>query len=166
MAGSKSGELDVVIEHPFAPTMPMIGGVGSAIRLYPAESVAAVIEVKSNVEDQWKQVLATAEQLAPLQRQFTNTMTMGTLLLTKEIPFFAVGYQGWKTMDTAAERLADASTVAGMLIIDPGIFVSSNEYRSARIEGPAALWSFISILHETVALVQAASSDPASYALG
>ncbi len=43
-AGNKSGQLDVVVELTFFPSLPALGG-GS--RLYLAEGVAAVIEVKS-----------------------------------------------------------------------------------------------------------------------
>lgn len=52
-AGVRSGQLDVVVEFPFMPSLPLTGGGNS--RLYLAESVAAVIEVKSNVAAQWNQ---------------------------------------------------------------------------------------------------------------
>jgi hypothetical protein len=53
-AGNKSGQLDVVIEYPFAPTLPTFAG---ETRLYLAEGVAAVVEVKSNVAAQWNEQL-------------------------------------------------------------------------------------------------------------
>ena len=43
-SGAKSGQLDVVVEYPFAPSLPTVGSGQS--RLYLAESAAAVIEVK------------------------------------------------------------------------------------------------------------------------
>jgi hypothetical protein len=61
-AGNKSGQLDVVVEYPFAPSLPIVGAGQS--RLYLAESVAAVIEVKSNLAGQWSQAVGTA----PLSR--------------------------------------------------------------------------------------------------
>src|SRR4051794_15735815 len=50
VSGYRSGQPNVVVEYPFAPNLPL-GGPSS--RLYLAEGVAAVIEVKSNVADQW-----------------------------------------------------------------------------------------------------------------
>ncbi len=63
VVGGRSGQLDVVVEFPFMPSLPIAGG--SSSRLYLAESVAAVVEVKSNVGAQWNQALHTAAQLAP-----------------------------------------------------------------------------------------------------
>ena len=60
LASNKSGQLDVVVEYPFAPSLPLVGGPS---RLYLAEGVAAVVEVKSNAEAQWNDALHTANQL-------------------------------------------------------------------------------------------------------
>ena len=54
VAGNRSGQLDVVVEYPFAPNLPL--GAGSS-RLYIAEAIAAVIEVKSDVAGQWDEAL-------------------------------------------------------------------------------------------------------------
>ena len=54
LAGNRSGQLDVVVEYPFSPTLPL--GVGPS-RLYLAEGVAAVIEVKSDAAGQWNEAL-------------------------------------------------------------------------------------------------------------
>ena len=51
ISGNKSGQLDVVVEYPLSPTLPSVGAGQS--RLYLAESVAAVIEVKSDISSQW-----------------------------------------------------------------------------------------------------------------
>src|SRR5690242_12312013 len=66
-SGHRSGQLDVVVEYPFAPSPPSVAG-SSPTRLYLAESVAAVIEVKSNIAAQWRQAAETAAKLAPLRR--------------------------------------------------------------------------------------------------
>ena len=47
--GNRSGQLDVVVEYPFGPTLPAVHG---ETRLYLAESIAAVIEVKSSLPAQ------------------------------------------------------------------------------------------------------------------
>src|SRR5258708_5911835 len=66
--GNRSGQLDVVVEYPFLPSLPVTAGNGT--RLYLAEGVAAVIEVKSDVSTQWREVLTTAGQLGPVRRKF------------------------------------------------------------------------------------------------
>jgi hypothetical protein len=43
--GNRSGQLDVVVEYPFSPTLPGVGA-STPTRLYLAEGIAAVIEVK------------------------------------------------------------------------------------------------------------------------
>ena len=61
MHGNQSGQLEVVMELPIGPSFPMPGG--SPHRLYLAESVAAVIEVKSNLSKQWDQAISTVESI-------------------------------------------------------------------------------------------------------
>jgi hypothetical protein len=75
-AGHRSGQLDVVVEYPFSPSLPSFGGIPTT-RLYLAESVAAVVEVKSNIAAQWDEARHTAAQLAPLRRSFKSVMTFG-----------------------------------------------------------------------------------------
>src|SRR5262245_10145779 len=65
LSGNRSGQLDVVVEYPFAPSLPI---TPSTPRLYLAEGVAAVIEVKSDVAKQWNEVLSTARQLEPIRQ--------------------------------------------------------------------------------------------------
>ncbi len=65
--GNRSGQLDVVVEFPFLPSLPLAGG--SKYRLYLAESIAAVIEVKSNAANQWDQVVQTAIKLSKISRE-------------------------------------------------------------------------------------------------
>src|SRR5438128_133215 len=75
-AGRRSGQLDVVVEYPIAPSLPAVGG-GSTTRLYLAECVAAVVEVKSDISSQWSEAQRTAAQLAPLRRTYGAQMVMG-----------------------------------------------------------------------------------------
>lgn len=66
MAGRKTGQLDVVVEYPFLPSLPAVGSFSH--RLYLAEAVAAVIEVKSNLSTQWADALDTTKNVHALQR--------------------------------------------------------------------------------------------------
>src|SRR4051794_13307706 len=122
--GNRSGQLDVVIEYPFAPTLPAFAG---ETRLYLAEGVAAVVEVKSNAANQWHEVEHTAAQLAPLRRSFWAISSMG-FEPPENIPLFVAGYTGWKTVEPIREKLKQNSDIAGVLVIDSGIFVSSADY--------------------------------------
>jgi len=159
--GRKSGQLDVVIEYPFMPSLPIVGS--NEVRLYLAESIAAVIEVKSDVSRQWSEVNEVARQLQPIKRNFGATMTQGPPP-TERIPLFAVGYSGWKRAKTLRDRLAD-TTVDGILVIDPGIFVSTQLFGKVEATGPWALWGLISCLHQATSTLKTANPSPQRYAM-
>jgi len=125
--GEKSGQLDIVVEYPFLPSLPT---PQSSSRLYLAESIATVIEVKSNLQSQWSDVLATASKLSCLRKNYLTSMSFGEKPqppFDKKIPLFAVGYTGWKNLGTVLEKLRD-SDVAGILVIDSGIYASVKEF--------------------------------------
>jgi Domain of unknown function (DUF6602) len=158
-SGNRSGQLDVVIENPFCPSLPIVGG--GLTRLYLAESIAAVIEVKSNIEKQWSQVLETAKQLAPLRRQQRGMAYVGRRP-TDRIPFFAVGYEGWKQQAALEAKLGEG-TIDGILVIDPGVFVSSSDFGSILSSGEAALWGLIACLHEATNSLKQNTPKPYEY---
>lgn len=137
---------------------------GGNTRRYLAESVAAVIEVKSNISVQWQDALRTAKQLAPLRRRFGAAMTMG-LGPTDNIPLFVAGYTGWRTLPTLEQNLAKNPEVAGILVIDKGLFVSSAQFGDVLATGPWSLWGLIICLHQITNGLQAASTDPSAYAV-
>jgi hypothetical protein len=157
--GNRTGQVDVVVEYPFGPSLPMPGG---ETRLYLAETVAAVIEVKSNIAGQWAEVESTAAKIKPISRRFGASLRIGRPA-TPQLPFFAVGYDGWSTLDTAARHLA-RSSVDGILVINKGVFVSSEQFGGVRATGPWALWGLISTLHSAVSDLKAVSIDPLQYA--
>jgi hypothetical protein len=158
-AGRRSGQLDVVVEYPFSPSLPSVGG---ATRLYLAESVAAVVEVKSDISAQFDEAVRTADQLSPLERTFGASVSFGPGP-SKHIPLFVAGYTGWAKIETAAKHLNDHPNIAGILIIEEGIFVGSQQF-GHRVTGPWALWALICCLHQVTNSLQAASTDPVAYA--
>jgi hypothetical protein len=162
VTGNRSGQLDVVVEYPFSPSLPSVASA-SPTRLYLAEAVAAVIEVKSNIAAQWNEAKRTAEQLAPLRRHFGAAMIMGRGP-TDEIPLFVAGYTGWKSIDTVQQNLAASPAISGALVIDNGLFVSSENFGGIVATGPWALWGLIATLHAITNGLQSASTDPLSYA--
>lgn len=155
--GNKSGQLDVVVEYPFLPSLPLVGGTN---RLYLAEGIAAVIEVKSDLSGQWKEVLGTAERLSALTREFGIMSVRGVEPSTR-IPLYAVGYTGWKTIDTVRERLKDGA-VQGILVIDSGIFVGKEE-RFQADQSPWSLWGLICGLHHATSSVRSTTAHPIGY---
>lgn len=159
--GNRSGQLDVVVEYPFAPSIPL--GVGTS-RLYLAEAVAAVVEVKSDAAGQWNEAVHTANQLAAVTRELGVAMVMGKPP-TPKIPLYVAGYTGWKQAETVQQHLHNYPSIAGVLVINPGIFVSSAQYGGITATGPWALWGLITSLYGAISSLQAAVNDPLSYAV-
>lgn len=170
VAGRRSGQLDVVIENPFTPSLPLPAG---ASRLYLAEGIAAVVEVKSDVANQWNDAKQTASKLAELYRgamvsSTTMTFSYGRQNATDtragKIPIYVVGYTGWQKPETVHAHLANASDVDGILVISSGIFVGRINGRPVTVLGPWALWGLITGLYNSVNSLQAAFTDLERYA--
>jgi len=156
-AGNRSGQLDVVIEYPFAPTIPTVGS--GQTRLYLAEGVAAVVEVKSDLAAQWSEAERTAGLLSPVKRKFGFVSFTGAPP-SEDIPLIAIGYTGWKNLATLQQHVEDTPGIFGALVIDSGLYVS----RYARATGPAAaLWAMICDLSFLTNMLSSATMEPADY---
>ena len=100
IARNGSGQLDVIVEYPFSPTLPSVGQ--NKMRLYLAESVAAVIEVKS-------------KSARPVVRGPKNPRGVKTIAPFvrgdhdngMRPPATLVGYAGWKSEETVVEHVAE-----------------------------------------------------------
>lgn len=163
LSGKRSGQVDIVVEYPFFPSLPI--GKGSS-RLYLAEGVAAVIEVKSDVANQWDQVKNTSQQLQLLRRGYGSN----DVSTPRYIPLFAVGYKGWSKTETLNQKLAEG-VVSGILVIDPGLFVwnpplyiGQNSLTKSAY-GAWSLWAFIVCLHHLAISLQQTNFAPALYAM-
>lgn len=120
--GNESGQVDIAIELPFFPSFPILPG---DIRLYLAEGVAAVLEIKSNVWTQWSQVESTVSKIKPLTRKFGPALAIGSFP-SNQVPVFAVGYVGFQSLEAVREKLQDTpapSRPDGVLVLEPGIFL-------------------------------------------
>lgn len=142
-ASRKSGQIDIVIEMPWAPSFPIPAGGG--VRLYPAEAVGVAIEVKSNIESQWKEVVQESKKLAVLRQRLSGFSVEGDGLVLpgstdEPIPFYAVGYEGWKVANTVSNHLQDTA-LDGILIIKHQIFAWSDRkaYLSRKLQCDAEL---------------------------
>jgi hypothetical protein len=158
--GARSGQLDIVVEFTFLPSVPVPGG---SARLYLAEGVAAVVEVKSDLAKQWGEVESTAAALRSLERQFQVPGLTPCGPPPTRIPLFAVGYTGWRQLDTVREK-ASAGVVDGILVIEPGLFSTRPDFPNGLYaEGPIALWGLISALHYCTLSVVINSLSPIEY---
>jgi len=63
----RSGQVDIVGEYPSSISFPIFP---EAPRLFLAEGVAFVIEVKSDLSNQWEQLLSTAEKVKSIRRKY------------------------------------------------------------------------------------------------
>ena len=163
--GEKSGQLDIVIEYPFFPSLP--SGGGGQTRLYLAESIAAVIEVKSDLSNQWPEAVRTATALSRVRSKFGPALSIQPGSMSygvprpNRIPIFAVGYTGWSSISALKSKLESCSNIRGALVIDRGLYVSKGGIAAT---GPWALWALICDLHKITNSLQGASPDPAMYA--
>jgi hypothetical protein len=121
-SGHLSGQVDIAVEQPFCPSFPSTLGDE---RLLLAESVAAVIEVKSDVQSQWSQACNTVQKVKSLQRQYGASIGFGSISLDK-IPCAVVGYKGFGTGAALDEKLkgtAESSRPDAVLTIESGVFI-------------------------------------------
>ncbi len=100
---ARTGEIDVVLEYPRGFSFPLLEG---GPRLYLAEDVAAVIEVKSNLSEQWGEVKSTAEKLDLVQR---NNMPQMYTHMADQIE---AGAMSVGESDTLVEQARKLRTIA------------------------------------------------------
>lgn len=153
-----SGQADVVIELPFEATFPMPAGKQ---RLYPAESVGAVVEVKSNISSQWNQLINTTKTIKQLNRQIKAVLTIGSGNLNK-IPVFGVGYTGYTNTKTIQKKLEETpkdSRPDGILVIDSGCFIGSG----FEATGCWGLYGLIMAIQLELGRVKVANSNLIAY---
>jgi len=141
-----SGQTDIVIEYANTLSFPSI--YPHSERLYLAESVCAVVEIKSNVRDQAGGALAKAQKVHALNRNLGSVIQHGKHAPPEKIPLFVVGYRGWSNRQGVASQLATWNDkevlVSGILQLDPCIYVSDeNVFGKHSADGPAGLYGFL-----------------------
>lgn len=175
-AGRRSGQLDIVVEYPFLPSLPLVAG--RSPRLYLAEGIVAVIEVKSDVASQWPEVEQTARTLSTLQRdfQYERGVSIGPRAMPR-IPLFVVGYGGWKNFETVRQHVDLAKGINGVLVIEYGHFFGKYPYVNEKDEpqapftrqaagSPIALWELITCVHYAASMVTSATKNvPKKYGI-
>ncbi|WBF43754.1 DUF6602 domain-containing protein [Serratia rubidaea] len=185
--GNATGELDIIIENGHFPNIPIVGN--DSARLFFAEGVAAVIEVKSDLKGQWNEAVSTGTKLGFITRNFGNTnvsnykgaqmvilntefnnpnlpkvkMPPETRLL-KKIPYFVVGYTGWEKFETLNEKLeSNKDVISGILQLDKGFFVSGECFKGVHVSGPLSLLALINAIYESYSYIKSTNADLISY---
>jgi hypothetical protein len=163
--GKRSGQLDLVIEYPFVPSMPLPMGDQ---RVYLAEGVAAVIEVKSNLASQWDEVRDTAKRVRSLTRSYgamaqfgANTEFAGP---HDPIPFFVVGYTGWRKLETLKAHLTEGE-VDGVLVLDSALHAGTPKFPAQFVERAWSLWALIMNIQHATQAVAGAQIRMAAYVI-
>lgn len=141
-AGHRTGQLDTVIEFSTSISFPMLRP--DAPRLYLAEGVCAVIEIKSDLQHQWSEVVRSRAKVAAI------TQKLGAALyfrkehekLRETLPYLVVGFHGWKTLDTVREKVKEGN-LDGLLLIEEGLFA----WPGGEATGDYALFAFFAELH-------------------
>jgi len=148
-----SAQCDIVIEYMNTLSFPNI--FPSSARLYLAERVCAVIEVKSTISEQWKEVIGSAAKLRNLVRK--PGVVAGFEPPPPQIPLFAVGYKGWANSKTAHENMAatnnDGQTISGILQIDPCFFVGAGKFEDLSCNGAPGLYGFLLSIESLTSIV-------------
>lgn len=161
--GRQSGQVDIVVEFPFLPSFPT---PGSSERLYLADSVAAAIEVKSNLSDLDADAIAKVNALSRSWRAHEHLESSGEIRnfgpSTSRIPYLVVAYRGSITMP---RRLGEHGAPDGVLVIESGSYSGCQRVlpESTPASGPAGLLSFACDLAWMIHNVRWASPRIRSY---
>jgi len=157
--GERSGQIDIAVELPFFPSFT---ASPSNARLYLAEGVAAVVEVKSNIAAQWPQVESTTTQVRKLSRKYRSSFSRGHM--SRRIPIYAVGYTGYRSVESAKRRFDETESCKcpdGVLVLDQGIFVGENDIIA---RGAWALFALIVLLNDACTRLVSTNPDLLAYA--
>lgn len=161
--GKLSTQLDIVIELPFTPSFSFLA---TTPRLYLADTIGAVIEVKSSLKGYLtgsgdstaeKKFVTGSSKFTALVEIKRKVLVVDKAKVDKElkteghvsetIPSYIVGYIG-QSEDTLIAHLNNLNqggkVIRGILQLDPGIFIGSG---GEIWRGGQALGGFIHSLH-------------------
>jgi len=173
--GNKTGQQDVVIEFSFLPTLPAIVGEE---RMYLAEGVAALVEVKSNLAKDWQDVKRKGSTIKKLRRIFRRPGFTPYGPPSENIPYFVVGYTGWKKIETVQKKCQEGD-VDAILIIDENLFCTKPDFfpkdkftpdgkwniGGFYFKDERALWGLVCCIHYATISIMVNSFSPLLYAL-
>ncbi|MEY4483456.1 MAG: hypothetical protein RL693_908 [Verrucomicrobiota bacterium] len=143
--------VDAAVLLPTAPSVPM--PERSHQRLIPATNVAAVIEIKSNLETQWSETTSTARQIREMKKHFWSPDEKESCKFGEynEIPVYVVAYEGcdnvW-ALKKKWEETEKAERPHAVLMIENPAFVSDGLWA----EQDAAVIAFMDHLNRVIQL--------------
>jgi hypothetical protein len=154
-----SGQIDVAIEYGHIPSFPM---PQSTDCLLLAESVAMIIEVKSDLGAQWNQVRETVKKVKPIQRALNVQMSLGAAP-GPGIPCIAVGYTGHSTLDGLKQRL---STTPNDECPDAALVIESGCFSGLGVDahGEFGLYALCVVIQRELERLAFATPDLLTYA--
>ncbi len=147
-----TGQLDLIIGHSNSFSIP---NLISDNRIYLSESVISMIEVKSNLQTQWKQMKNTIKKVKNLSAHFTRMRINGEDFFTR-IPCYAVGYTGFSNILNLQEYLQktdENERPDGVLIIDKSLYIGKKNNSNIfcpNSDSPRGLISFILAIWEDI----------------
>jgi hypothetical protein len=147
--GAKTGQVDIVIELPLSLSFP----ISEWSRLYLANSVGAVIEVKSDLNSQWHEVVEKMDDVRSVER---HPHKPGEIILYEHwlIPVLVVAYKGPKQLKTIERKVGSPRVrlpPAGIFVVEDGLFFGVLDGQRTSAKGPAtATYAFISCLFDAL----------------
>ncbi|WP_295193383.1 DUF6602 domain-containing protein [uncultured Brevundimonas sp.] len=145
--GVTTGQLDVVVELPLSVSFPIVG----ENRHYVADTVGAVIEVKSDLTKQWSEVKAKAADLLRLGR-FSPGPDEVFSSHDYRVPLFVVAFKGPKTRKTLESYLSQmrrGDWPAVVYVVESDLLISQGPSGWLTARSPAACtFGFVSALYE------------------
>ena len=181
-----TGELDIVIENGQLPNFPL--GNSDGARYYFAEGVAAVIEVKSNLSNQWAEVLSTGSAVSKIEKNIESSVSFmpgGGMQIVipgdfsklglgrsespmdnirKKVPYFVVGYTGWTKHETIKQKLLETPFISGILQLDIGYYCANASFKGIEATGSMSLLGFIDSVYTAASHLQFMTADLTAYA--
>jgi hypothetical protein len=134
-------------------------------RLYLAEGVAAVLEIKSDLLGEWDAMKSTVKRLSELKRDLEG----GFFDHEKptRIPFLPVGFEGWRDLSTLQQKALEPG-IDGILVINNGPFYCDKKWHKIWAmpsnSAPWALWNFVCCMHGFLNQTKATFVRPFHYA--
>jgi hypothetical protein len=152
--GKMTGQSDVVIEFPFLPSFP---APGANDRLYLAESVAVVIEVKSDLYSHWAKIRKSAAKVIALRRNWRAHAAHSSKgdfsshsASASRIPYLVVCFKGPKTtkgLEKKLSKLRDFERPDAVFVVDRSVYSGCPLSEStATASGPAGMLAFVNDL--------------------
>lgn len=121
-SGITSGQLDIVVELPLSVSFPIVG----ENRHYLADTVGAVIEVKSDLTRQWEEVKEKSADLLRLGR-FTPEKDEIVFRDDYRVPLFVVAFNGPKkkaTLEAYLGQMHRGDWPAVVYVVESDLLIS------------------------------------------